>query len=169
MITSTEESPPSAQLQTERSVANPLRGSSSPDGGVRLHFLAALCLEPIALWIEEQRARERRHHRHLWARDKDVGVGVAVGSLCKVAVEGVDNCVEWIGLAPRAVPHPDAGATGIRHNRRPQLFKNRQQTVALCRCEHLFRYGADDQITFERKTQLQRLLRQTRPRRERSS
>ena len=125
---------------------------------VELHGLAFVVHEGVGHGVEADVAREGGNHGHERASHKGVGVRVAVGALREVAVEAVDDGVEFLLVGTGAVPTANARTASVCHNRCTELLEQVDEAVAFGGVAHLFGTRVDEERALRGKTLSESLL-----------
>src|SRR5690554_5486652 len=87
-----------------------------------------------------------------------MGIGVAIISFGKVAVEGGDDGVGSIVRDIVTFPLPNTGATSIGNDRSTGLVEFLQDTIPLSGVTNLFRSGVDEELCLHRHPPLPGML-----------
>src|SRR5690606_9607778 len=82
-----------------------------------------------------------------WRSNKCIRVWVTIGTLRKVTVERVYNCVFLLLLCSCTIPHTNTWTTSIRKDSCIQIFESLQQTITICCITHLLGTGVDTKFS----------------------
>ena len=109
-----------------------------PCGRVEHDFLAIGVDELVLEGVEAEVACDGEGGDELWAAHEGVGVGVAVGALGEVAVEGVNDGVFLCPFCAFTVPHADARSASVCEYAGANLVEGVDKAVALDGISDLF-------------------------------
>ena len=125
---------------------------------LELHLLAFVIGKRIGKRVKVQASCNGQHSHHLWRGYKSMGIGVSIGTLREVTVEGVYDGVFLLLISTFSVPLTDTRAASVGKYLGAELFESIYDTIALDGVTNLFGAWVDTKGGLRRYAQLNGLL-----------